>query len=89
MAEEVKYDAVERPAHYLVGGMETIDVLRVKLTPVEYEGYLRGNAIKYLLRFGHKGKHEQWAEDARKSAWYATRLADFVDPPKSSMGEAS
>lgn len=67
-------DAVN-PEHYKAGGIETIDYLRAKLTPEEFRGFLKGNAIKYLTRAERKGG----AEDYGKAAWYASMLAG-VDP---------
>lgn len=65
------------PEHYQ-GGVEVIDYLRVKLTPDEFRGYLRGNVIKYLSRAGRKGPaHEDYA----KAAWYSRMLAGD-DPRK-------
>ncbi len=63
--------AVEHPAHY--GGdtqFETIKVLEAWLTPEQFSGFLRGNALKYLSRAGRKG---DVVEDLRKAAWYIDR----------------
>ena len=46
-------DAVN-PDHYKVGGIETIDYLQAKLSPEEFAGYCRGNALKYMSRAGHR-----------------------------------
>jgi hypothetical protein len=35
-------DMVNRPPHYLVGGIEAIDVIKSRLTKEEYIGYLKG-----------------------------------------------
>jgi len=51
-------DNVNHPAHYTVGGIETIDFIKAKLTPEEFIGYLKGNVIKYLSRAPHKGGTE-------------------------------
>jgi hypothetical protein len=40
--------------HYKIGGIETLDFLRAKLTKEQYKGYLIGNVIKYLSRHEHK-----------------------------------
>jgi hypothetical protein len=40
--------------HYKIGGIETIDFLRAKLSREQYKGYLIGNVIKYLSRHEHK-----------------------------------
>lgn len=44
-----------RVAHYCQGDIETIDYIRDQLTPEQYEGYLRGQVIKYISRYPHKG----------------------------------
>jgi len=66
-------DPVNHPAHYKVGGIETIDFIKAKLTPEEYKGYLKGSVLKYASRAGHKDNATQ---DAGKMAWYATKLAE-------------
>ncbi len=74
-------DAIN-PAHYQVGGIETIDYMRAKSTPEEFEGYLRLSALKYLSRVGHKhGDHDAArAEEYRKAAWFIDRLIRECDP---------
>ncbi|MCQ4638606.1 DUF3310 domain-containing protein [Anaerovorax odorimutans] len=64
-------DPVHHPEHYTDGGIETIDYMRAKLTPEEFVGYLRGNAMKYLSRAGKKG---DVVEDLKKCEWYLNRL---------------
>ena len=59
------------PAHYRIGGIDTIDYLRAKLTPDEFRGFLKGNIIKYLSRAEAKGG----AEDYEKALWYSAFLA--------------
>lgn len=59
------------PDHYKAGGVETIDYLRAKLSPVEFLGFCKGNVIKYASRAELKGG----AEDYGKAAWYASWLA--------------
>lgn len=58
-------DAVNSPAHYKVGGIETIDFIEAKKL-----GYNLGNVVKYLTRADHKGNK---LEDLRKAQWYLTR----------------
>ena len=55
-----------KPSHYAVGGIETIDFIRAKLTKEEYKGYCKGNVIKYLSRADYKGG----VEDLKKAAKY-------------------
>jgi len=60
-----KADPVNHPAHYKVGGIETIDFIEAKKL-----NYNIGNVVKYLTRADHKGNK---LEDLRKAQWYLTR----------------
>jgi hypothetical protein len=63
--EEPAADPVNHPAHYKVGGIETIDFIEAKgLT------YHLGNAVKYISRADHKGNRKQ---DLEKAKWYIDR----------------
>lgn len=64
-------DLVNQPPHYKIGGIETIDYLKAKLSPEGFKGFLHGNALKYLSRADHKGNPIQ---DFEKSQWYLNRL---------------
>jgi hypothetical protein len=63
--EEPKADPVNHPAHYKVGGMETIDFIEAKEL-----SYHLGNAVKYISRADHKGNRKQ---DLEKAKWYLER----------------
>lgn len=60
-----KADPVNHPAHYKVGGIETIDFIEAKKL-----GYNLGNVVKYITRSDHKGNRLQ---DLRKAQWYLER----------------
>lgn len=66
-------DPVNNPSHYTQGELEVIDILQDKLTPQEFEGFLKGNILKYTFREGIKNG----TEDMKKGAWYMSRLIDF------------
>lgn len=68
-------DTVNHPSHYTDGGIETIEAIEAQLSQEEYEGYLRGNCVKYLWRWRHKGG----VEDLKKCKWYLDRLIALVD----------
>jgi len=68
----VAYDPVERPAHYMSGGIETIDFIEAK----ELD-YRLGNVIKYVSRAGRKG---DMVEDLKKARWYLDRAIDKLSP---------
>lgn len=49
-------DAVHHPSHYTLPGLtiESVDVIRAVLTPEEFKGWCKGNALKYSLRADRK-----------------------------------
>lgn len=63
-------DMVNHPDHYKVGGIEAIDYIQAKLSPEEFAGYCRGNALKYISRAGHK---DATAQEVGKAIWYLER----------------
>ena len=63
--EMFETDPVDHPAHYKVGGIETIDFIEAKKL-----NYNIGNVVKYLTRADYKGNK---LEDLRKAQWYLTR----------------
>ena len=64
-------DLINSPTHYTAGGLEAIDVIKAKLTPEEYRGYLKGSNLKYMLRANFKGQHD---DDISKAAWFLDEL---------------
>jgi len=63
-------DNVNHPAHYKVGGIETIDFIEAKGL-----NYHLGNVVKYITRADSKGNRE---EDLLKARWYLNReIAKF------------
>ena len=69
------FDNVVRPAHYLHGKKETIEVIRDCMTSDEFHGYLKGNILKYVSRYKFKGEP---LEDLQKAQWYLNRLIKEV-----------
>jgi len=41
-----------------------------------FEGYLKGNCLKYLWRMSYKGKA---LEDTKKAQWYLQKLIDSIE----------
>ncbi len=66
--EAPKADPVNHPAHYKIGGIETIDFIEAKSL-----GYHLGNAVKYITRADHKGNRLQ---DLQKAKWYIDRAIE-------------
>jgi len=65
-------DMVNQPPHYTAGGIECIDAIRAALTPEEFRGFCKGNAIKYSWREKLKGGDE----DLKKAAWYLAKVIE-------------
>ena len=61
----------DKNSHYDAGNIAVIDVIKAKLTPEQYEGFLLGQIIKYSLRLNFKN---QRVSDAAKLADYAMWL---------------
>ena len=69
--EDKPTDNVNQPAHYKVGGIETIDFIEAKQL-----NYHLGNVVKYITRADSKGNRE---EDLLKARWYLNReIAKFA-----------
>lgn len=70
-----KHSAVNHPAHYNKGGIETIEYIRTRCTPEEFKGFLRGNLIKYVDRAPDKKQEEQ---DYRKARFYLDAMISLL-----------
>ena len=68
-------DNVNHPKHYTTGKIECIAYIEDKLTPEEFRGYIKGNAIKYITRERNKGGDE----DLKKTKWYLDRLIEKLE----------
>lgn len=67
-------EEVNHPERY--GGdtiYECIKVLEAWLSPEEYKGFLKGNAIKYLCR---AGKKDEIIQELKKANWYINKLIE-------------
>jgi len=70
---------VHHPEHYTAGGIEVLDLIKAKLTPEEFRGYLKGNILKYICRSNFKGKHDT---DIGKTCFYAEELLNATQETK-------
>jgi hypothetical protein len=59
--------------HYITMTVTPWDAMEAWLTPEQFEGFLRANAIKYLARAGSKGPSIQ---DYRKAHHYLEKLIE-------------
>ena len=71
--EEKADDPIINPSHYNQHGIEAIDAIKAGMSKEAFEGYLKGNTLKYLWRYKYKGKP---VEDLKKAAWYLNRLVE-------------
>lgn len=69
-------DNVKNPDHYTGGDIECIDAIEASMSPTEFQGFCKGNALKYLWRYRHKNG----LEDLEKAGVYLQWL-------KESLGE--
>ena len=73
--QENKHDNINNPSHYNQGNLETIEIIKNKLTPEEFKGYIKGNIIKYITREAYKNG----LEDLKKAQWYLNYLINKLD----------
>lgn len=66
---------VNHPNHYNSGSIECIDALRESLGKEQFEGFLRGNVMKYMWRFENKNG----LEDLKKAQWYLEKLIELKE----------
>lgn len=71
--QDMKNDNVNSPAHYRQGGIECIEAIKASMSEEGFRDYLKGNVMKYIWRYKHKGKA---IEDIEKALWYLNRLKD-------------
>ena len=69
-------DAVEQPPHYNTGSIECITAIEASMSPVEFQGYCKGNCLKYLWRYRYKNKP---LEDLQKARWYLDKLISIQE----------
>ena len=65
------WDSVNHPDHYNTTGIETIKIIKNSMSAVEFQGYLKGNILKYVARHMHKGMP---LKDILKAQWYMSWL---------------
>ncbi len=66
-------EMVEEPPHYNMGSIQCIDAIEESMGSTAFEGYLKGNVIKYLWRYNYKKKP---LEDLKKAQWYLDKLIE-------------
>lgn len=64
--ETAQSDNINHPGHYCQGGIECIKAIEASMTPEEFQGYCKGNVMKYIWRFREKNG----LEDLKKAQVY-------------------
>ncbi len=62
-------------SHYIDMGVQPWDAMRAWMSPEEFQGFLRGNAVKYLARCNQKGG----LQDLKKARHYLDKLIDTIE----------
>lgn len=65
-------DVVNHPNHYTPNGVDSFMHMKDQMGKTAFDGFLQGNAIKYVQRYAFKGKP---TEDLCKAAFYLFHLA--------------
>lgn len=65
-------DVVNHPNHYAPNGRDSFMHMKDQMGKAAFDGFLQGNAIKYVQRYAFKGKP---VEDLCKAAFYLFHLA--------------
>ena len=65
-------DVVNHPNHYAPNGRDSFMHMKDQMGKAAFDGFLQGNAIKYVQRYAFKGKP---TEDLCKAAFYLFHLA--------------
>jgi hypothetical protein len=74
--QTVSEDVVNSPSHYNSGGVECIQAIKASMEPEAFQGYLKGNTLKYIWRMSYKGKT---LEDCKKAQWYLNKLISTLE----------
>lgn len=73
------------PAHYVLeDGSDSMDLIAKILGREQFKGFLRGNALKYLIRYELKGG----IEDLKKALDYIERLVELEEEPEDEAYES-
>ena len=62
--------------HYDRAAIQPIDFMESNFTPDEYQGYLKGQVVKYIARYRYKGTP---VPDLVKARTYLNWLIEFMD----------
>lgn len=61
-----EFNQVNHPPHYTTGSIECIEAIEASMTREGFHAYCKGNVMKYIWRYEHKGG----VESLEKARWY-------------------
>ena len=79
-------DNVNNPPHYNRKNIEAICAIEASMDEEEFQGYLKGNTLKYIWRYRYK-THP--VEDLEKAQYYLNLLIDRVKEYYGSSSKSS
>lgn len=77
-----------KSTYYDAGGIETIKIIKAKLTKEQFKGYLLGCQLKYGCRLNHKGSALRDAEKINNYSSLLTEMLSAEDEQKAKTKEA-
>ena len=69
-------------SHYASKAVQPWDAMASWMTPEQFEGYLRGNVIKYVARYPDK----KGVEDLKKAQHYLSKLIEVLEGDTGEQG---
>lgn len=77
-------EAKTKGSHYERASMQPLEVMQRVMTAEQFEGFLYGCCIKYLLRKDYKGQRESDEYKARQYAYWLEMVKDgrIINPSK-------
>lgn len=74
-SNEPQYDNVNKPFHYHDKGLDPLTIMKATFTREQLIGFVKGSALKYLMRYEKKNG----VEDIEKLAFYSKLLKELED----------
>jgi hypothetical protein len=77
-------EAKKKGSHYEKAAMQPLEVMQRIMTTEQFEAFLFGNCLKYLLRKDYKGQRESDEYKARQYAYWLEMVKDghIINPSK-------
>ena len=77
-SDDQEDDMVNHPSHYTQGGIECIEAIKASMPPSSFQGYCKGNIMKYIWRASLKNG----VEDLKKAQVYLGWMIESMEGSK-------